>query len=160
MDTLRKTGLLGLITVAIAALLSAHTAYAADGIIVLNREVQPRVATHPTDMPDPNPTVVNTNISREVNNMLNGSASGTRVSNELSDNDFAGITSGSSIKSVIMPGGNLTGLSTFSSTASTTQSTGGNDVGHAGGAGAGLSNTINGTIQRGLAPLNMLGGGQ
>ena len=159
MEIIRRTSLLGLISVA-AAICIATPAIAADGIIVLYREVQPRVATHPTDMPDPNPTVVNTNISRDVNNLLNGSASGNRVSAELSDSDFAGVTSGSSIKSTIMPGGNLTGLSTFGTTPTSTQNTGGNDVGHAGGAGAGLSNTINGTIQRGLAPLNMLGGGQ
>lgn len=142
---------------------SAVPVAAQDGIIVLGRQVQPRLATHPTDVPDPNPTVVNTNISREVNSMVNGAASGTRLSAELGDADFATITSGSSITTMIMPGGNLTGFNALGTDQASHQgSTNTGSAGHSGGAGAGsgLGNTINSTVQRGLAPLNMLGGGQ
>ncbi|MBD4432964.1 hypothetical protein GUG90_17660, partial [Xanthomonas citri pv. citri] len=42
-------------------------AHAADGTIVVQRQVQPRVAYRPSMVPDPHPTVVDTNVSAEVN---------------------------------------------------------------------------------------------
>ena len=43
------------------------SAHAGDGVIVLERTVQPHVATRSLMRPDPNPTTVNTNVSsREI----------------------------------------------------------------------------------------------
>ena len=47
-------------------------AHAADGTIVVQRQVQPRVAYRPSMVPDPHPTVVDTNVSAEVNALANG----------------------------------------------------------------------------------------
>lgn len=78
-------------------------AHAADGTIVVQRQVQPRVAYRPSMVPDPHPTVVDTNVSAEVNALANGAASGNTVSRELGDADFAIVTSGSGIRSMILP---------------------------------------------------------
>lgn len=135
---------------------------AQDGIIVLGRQVQPRLATHPTDIPDPNPTVVNANISRQVVSTVNGSLSSANMGGELADSDFANITTGSSINSMVMPNGSLPGFNALGTDQSNHQgATNTGSAGHSGGnAGSGLGNTINSTVQRGLAPLNMLTGGQ
>ncbi len=77
-------------------------AHAADGTIVVQRQVQPRVAYRPSMVPDPHPTVVDTNVSAEVNALANGAASGNTVSRELGDADFAIVTSGSGIRSMIL----------------------------------------------------------
>ncbi len=62
---------------------------------------------------------------------------------------------------MILPGGNLPAMTTTQANISNT--VGNVNAGHSsggGGAGAGLSNQINGAIGRGLAPLQMLGGGR
>ncbi|ANP57478.1 MULTISPECIES: hypothetical protein [Pseudomonas] len=134
-------------------------AHAADGTIVVQRQVQPRVAYRPSMVPDPHPTVVDTNVSAEVNALANGAASGNTVSRELGDADFAIVTSGSGIRSMILTGSALPG---FASQPATVQAVGnlGTTHGAGGGAGAGLAGQINGSLKQGLAPLQMLGGGQ
>ena len=131
-------------------------AHAADGTIVVQRQVQPRVAYRPSMVPDPHPTVVDTNVSAEVNALANGAASGNTVSRELGDADFAIVTSGSGIRSMILPGG------AQPANPATVQAVGnlGTTHGAGGGAGAGLAGQINGSLKQGLAPLQMLGGGQ
>lgn len=119
---------------------------AGDGTIVIQREVQPRIATRPTMRPDPHPLTVNTNPSSEVNRAVNA---------ELSDGDIAGINSGNSITHLLMPDGNLRGLGSSTSTALP-----GIAAGHSGGAGGGISNTVNSALTQGLAPLQMMSGGK
>lgn len=119
---------------------------AGDGVIVIQREVQPRIATRPTMRPDPNPVTVNTNMSREVN---------AAVNTELSDGDIAGINTGSSVTRLMMPDGNLRGLSAVTGSALP-----GVSAGHSGGAGGGISNTVNSALSQGLAPLQMMTGGK
>ncbi|ARU90524.1 hypothetical protein [Pseudomonas sp. M30-35] len=153
-----------LLAVALVMLSSvcATPVLAQDGIIVLGRQVQPRLATHPTDIPDPNPTVVNTNISRQVVSTVNGSLGNAQMGGELADADFANITTGSSINSMIMPNGSLPGFNALGTDQANHQgATNTGSAGHSGGnSGNGLSGTINSTIQRGLAPLNILSGGK
>lgn len=134
-------------------------AHAADGTIVVQRQVQPRVAYRPSMVPDPHPTVVDTNVSAEVNALANGAASGNTVSRELGDADFAIVTSGSGIRSMILPGGALPGFANQPANPATVQAVGnvGTTHGAGGGAGAGLAGQINGSLKQGLAPLQMLG---
>ncbi|WP_448681062.1 hypothetical protein [Pseudomonas nicosulfuronedens] len=121
-------------------------ALAGDGTIVLQRQVQPRVATRPTDIPDPHPVTVNPNISEQVVRQT-GNA-------ELSDSDFAGVTSGSSLQRHILPGGQLVGMDNGAN-----QTLNGNGMGAgAAGGGAGISSSVNRTVQQGLSPLRMLTG--
>ncbi|MFV3371387.1 hypothetical protein ACNFH5_24730 [Pseudomonas sp. NY15435] len=118
---------------------------AGDGTIVLQRVVQPRVATRPTDIPDPNPVTVNPNISEQVVRQT-GNA-------ELSDSDFASVTSGSTLERHILPGGTLVGMDNGSN-----QSLNNGSLGGGMGAGGGISNSVNRTVQQGLSPLRMLTG--
>ena len=127
---------------------SAMPAYAADGIIVITRDVQPRVATRPALVPDPNPRTVNANPSSTVIRATN--------SYELNDADFARITSGSSLQRQMLPGGQLSGLSNSSQASS--HGLPGMRAGHGGGAGSNVSNQINRSLQQGLAPLKILTG--
>lgn len=138
----RIVGLLvGLACVAASAIVP--TANAGDGTIVLQRTVQPRVATEPVMVPDQNPITVNPNISAQVN----------QQTGELNDTDFARITSGSSLQQRILPNGQLVGMDNGAN-----QSLTNNPLGGGGGGGAGISNSVNRTVQQGLSPLRMLTG--
>jgi hypothetical protein len=142
----RIVGILVTLACGAASVPLCPVAQAGDGTIVLQRQVQPRVATRPTDIPDPNPITVNPNISDQIVRQT-GNA-------ELSDSDFAGVTSGSSLQRHILPGGQLVGMDNGSN-----QTLNGNSMGaSAAGGGAGISNSVNRTVQQGLSPLRMLTG--
>ncbi len=127
-------------------------ALAGDGTIVVGRTVQGHMAGRSSFAPDRNPSTVNANPSKQVLSATTG---------ELSDLDIAGVSSGSSITRAMMPGGSLPGLSN-SLGASTSTLGAGASAGHGGG-GSSMAGQINGSIQRGMAPLNNIGsmmGGQ
>jgi hypothetical protein len=118
---------------------------AADGIIIIQRDVQPRNATRRPLVPDPNPLTVNANPSKQV----------ISATNELTDSDISGISSGASIAGIVAQGtgalsGNINGQSQLP----------GLSAGHSAGSGNGVANRINSTIQLGLGGLKMLSGGQ
>nr|WP_277818040.1 hypothetical protein [Pseudomonas putida] len=118
---------------------------AADGIIVITRDVQPRMAIRAPLAPDPNPTTANANPSAYV----------LKQSTELSDGDFANITSGTGISSLITQqtdnlGGNISNQNQLPNLA----------AGRGTGSGNGISNMVNSSVQRGLAPLQILTGGK
>ncbi|KAB5625089.1 hypothetical protein ACCE15_14455 [Pseudomonas parafulva] len=120
-----------------------------NGVIVLNRDVQPRQADRRTGTPDPYPTTANTNESARIQAQTN---------NELTDGDFASVASGSTVSRIFQPdnSGNLRGMGTAQSQL----------PGMPGGSGAGasgansISNTVNQNVQRGMAPLQILTRGQ
>ncbi|MFG0407551.1 hypothetical protein [Pseudomonas sp. 14181154] len=121
------------------------TAQADKGIITITRDVQVRNATIPPLQPDPNPTTVNANPSAYV----------LKQTNELSDGDFAAISSGAGISNMITQqtnnlGGNLGNQNQLPNLA------GGRGTG---GSGNGIANMVNSSVQRGLAPLQILTGG-
>jgi hypothetical protein len=121
---------------------------AGDGVIVIQRTVQGHMAGRSPGV-DPYPTTVNANSSPQI----------MRATSELSDNDIAGISSGSSITRAILPGGNLPGLSNNGGGVGLGA---GSAAGHSGG-GTSLAGQINGSISRGMTPLNNIGsmmGGQ
>jgi len=128
------------------SLLIAGAAQAGDGTIILNRTVQPRMATTPTMVPDPNPVTVNPNISPQVNRL---------TSNELSDNDIAGVSSGTGLAGRVLQNGTLTGSHGIDQTAG--QGLPGMNAGHSG-TGNSISNTVNRSVSQGLAPLRILTG--
>ncbi|AEJ13083.1 MULTISPECIES: hypothetical protein [Pseudomonas] len=121
------------------------TAQADNGIIVITRDVQTRNAMVPPLRPDPNPTTVNANPSAHI----------LKQTNELSDGDFANISSGAGISTLITQqtnnlGGNLNNQSQLPNLAG----------GRGTGSGNGISNMVNSSVQRGLAPLQILTGGK
>ncbi|QVM89153.1 hypothetical protein JYG34_14040 [Pseudomonas entomophila] len=120
--------------------------YADNGIIVITRDVQPRIATTRPMAPDPYPTTANANPSAHI----------LTQTNELSDGDFASISSGSGISSLITQqtnnlGGNISTQSQLPNLA------GGRG---AGSGGNGISNMVNSGVQKGMGALNILTGGQ
>ena len=123
----------------------SFTAQADNGIIVITRDVQTRNAMVPPLRPDPNPTTVNANPSAHI----------LKQTNELSDGDFANISSGAGISTLITQqtnnlGGNLNNQSQLPNLAG----------GRGTGSGNGISNMVNSSVQRGLAPLQILTGGK
>ncbi|WGV20600.1 MULTISPECIES: hypothetical protein [unclassified Pseudomonas] len=123
----------------------SFTAQADNGIIVITRDVQTRNAVVPPLRPDPNPTTVNANPSAHI----------LKQTNELSDGDFANISSGAGISTLITQqtnnlGGNLNNQSQLPNLAG----------GRGTGSGNGISNMVNSSVQRGLAPLQILTGGK
>ncbi|MEX5506154.1 hypothetical protein Q1J61_20400 [Pseudomonas putida] len=121
------------------------TAQADNGIIIIKRDVQVRNATIPPLIPDPSPTTVNANPSAYV----------LKQTNELSDGDFASISSGAGISNMITQqtnnlGGNLGNQNQLPNLS------GGRGTG---GSGNGIANMVNSSVQRGLAPLQILTGG-
>ena len=139
----------------LAIAMFAAVAQAVDGEVILTRDVQPRIATRPALVPDPNPVVVQLDQSPLVNSMVN---SGVSVG-ELGDGDFSQVSSGQSVmmRALQLP---VNTLSLDSKSASAAQGVpniaGGNIAG--GVSGSGISNQINKSLQQGWAPLKMLTG--
>jgi len=103
------------------------------------------MATRAPLAPDPYPTTANANPSAYV----------LKQSTELSDGDFANITSGTGISSLITQqtdnlGGNISNQNQLPNMA----------AGRGTGSGNGISNMVNYSVQRGLAPLQILTGGK
>nr|WP_189665413.1 hypothetical protein [Pseudomonas oryzicola] len=120
------------------------TAQADKGIIIITRDVQTRNATVPPLIPDPNPTTANANPSAQV----------LRQTSELSDGDFASISSGAGISTLITQQSNNLGGNLGNQTQLPNLS-----GGRGTGSGNGISNMVNSSVQRGLAPLQILTGG-
>jgi hypothetical protein len=118
---------------------------AENGIIIITRDVQTRNAMRPPLVPDPNPTTVNANPSAHI----------LKQTNELSDGDFAGISSGSGISSMITQQTNNLGANISNQTQLPNLA-----GGRATGSGNGISNMVNSSVQKGLAPLQILTGGK
>lgn len=134
---------------AIGALLIAADLCAADGTIVIQRELQPRVAFRPTMVPDPNPVSVNPNVSAQINQQLRGM--------ELDDSDFAHVTSGQRLGNSPLAEGQLPGLEGAASSGPSSARLPGVSAGRTGN---GISGQVNRSVQRGLAPLQKLSGGR
>jgi len=132
-----------LISCVLSTSVSLPVLAADDGVIVIQRQVQP-YAIGRSRGTDPYPTTVNANPSAAIYRASNG---------ELSDNDFAGVSSGVSITRSIMPNGDLAGLT--NTNAGGIGLGAGSAAGHSGG---GIAGTVNGAVSSGLAPLNNLGG--
>ncbi|MDZ3992317.1 hypothetical protein [Pseudomonas sp. Teo4] len=120
-------------------------AQADNGIIVITRDVQPRMAIRAPLEPDPNPTTANANPSAYV----------LKQTSELSDGDFANITSGTGISSLVTQQTNNIGGTIGNQTQLPNMA-----AGRGTGGGNGISNMVNSSVQRGLAPLQILTGGK
>ncbi|MNI44674.1 hypothetical protein D3C73_990600 [compost metagenome] len=114
-----------------------------NGIIIIKRDVQVRNATIPPLVPDPNPTTVNANPSKQV----------LAQTNELSDGDFAGVASGAGISRLVTQntnnlGGNISTQNQLSNL----------PAGRSGNSGSGIANMVNSNVQQGLGALRILTG--
>lgn len=131
----------------IGALIIVNDAWAGDGTIVIQREVQPRVAFRPTMVPDPHPVSVNPNVSSQVNHQMRGL--------ELNDSDFAHVTSGQRLNGTNLAEGHLPGLESPAGARLP-----GLSAGRASSGGNSISSQVNRSVQKGLAPLQNLTGGR
>lgn len=118
-----------------------------NGIIVLDRDVQP-VHFGRNGGKDPYPTTVNANPSERINQAT--------ASTELSDGEFAGVASGSTIRNTLNPNTGVQGLNVVTNP----NGMPGMNARHGGGSGGAISGTINRSLSSGLAPLGRLAGGQ
>ncbi|KAA0961706.1 hypothetical protein [Pseudomonas sp. ANT_H12B] len=114
-----------------------------NGIIIIKRDVQPRMATRAPVIPDPSPTTVNANPSQHV----------LRQTNELSDGDFANVASGAGISRLVTQntnnlGGNITTQNQLSNL----------PAGRSGNSGNGIANMVNSNVQQGLGALKIITG--
>ena len=146
-----KTALTCLLLIgsATSAVISVSVQAEGNGVIVLNRDVQPIPIGRSAPGKDPYPTTVNANPSGRIQQAM--------TSTELNDGEFASVASGSSIRgNVATPNSSMPGLNTL------TNSNGlpGMSGGHGGGAGGSISNTVNRAMGAGLAPLTRMAGGQ
>ncbi|WP_434650951.1 hypothetical protein [Pseudomonas sp. D1-2] len=132
---------------ATAATLSLPAQAEGNGVIVLDRDVQP-VHIGRNGGKDPYPTTVNANPSDRINQAT--------ASTELSDGEFAGIASGSTIRNTVNPNTGVQGLNVVTNP----NGLPGMSAGHGGGSGGAISGTINRSLSSGLAPLGRLAGGQ
>ncbi len=120
--------------------LQAGVLQAADGDVIITREVQPRVATRAALVPDPNPLSVNPGRS-----VVDATA-------ELGDSDFASVSSGLALPQQLL--GHSLGNHVQTPLQ---QSVPGLGASHSGGAGSGVAAQVNRSVQQGLRPLQMLG---
>lgn len=120
-------------------------ASAEDGVIVTGRNVQGFHVGRPAFGADPYPATANANPGKQILRATTG---------ELSDSDFASVSSGAGITRVILPNGELPGLGNTLGSRSADLGTGA-AAGHAGG--SSLGGQISGSIERGMAPLNAIG---
>ncbi|WP_030130300.1 hypothetical protein [Pseudomonas sp. QTF5] len=114
-----------------------------NGIIIIKRDVQPRMATRAPVMPDPSPTTANANPSKQV----------LRQTNELSDGDFASVASGAGISRLVTQNtnnlsGNITNQTQLSNL----------PAGRSGNSGNGIANMVNSNVQQGLGALRVVTG--
>jgi hypothetical protein len=118
-------------------------AQADNGIITIKRDVQVRNAVTPPLIPDPSPTTVNANPSKQI----------LAQTNELSDGDFASVASGASISRMVVQGtdnlgGNISNQTQLSNLPG----------GRTGNGGSGIANMVNSNVQQGLGALKLITG--
>ncbi len=114
-----------------------------NGIIIIKRDVQPRNAMIPPMVPDPDPTTANANPSQQI----------LRQTNELSNDDFANVSSGAGINRLVVQGTNNLGGNI------TTQTQLSNlPAGRSGNSGNGIANMINSNIAQGMGALKIITG--
>ena len=137
-----------LIGSAASTILSFNVQAEGNGVIVLNRDVQP-IPIGRSGGKDPYPTTVNANPSGRIDQAM--------TSTELNDGEFASVASGSSISgNIVTPTANMPGMNVLTNP----NGLPGMSAGHGGGGGGTISNTINRSLSTGLAPLTSMAGGQ
>ena len=131
---------------ALSSVLSLPVQAEGNGVIVLERDVQPRAIGRQPLAKDPYPTTVNANPSARI-----VQTTGT----ELSDGDFAGVNSGyRAIHQNVVPNPNSgAGINVLTNP----NGLPGMSAGHGGGSGNAISGTITRSINIGLSPLTNMG---
>ena len=138
-----------LLASAFAVLLSGPVSADNEGQIIVMREVQPRAATRPPLVPDPNPRVVKTSPEAYVSGGI-----GNAITNgELDDSDFAHVNSGMAASQRMLTGSSGPLQQTGISNQRVTSATSGIGGKAGGGGGGGIAGTVNQGVQQGLRPL-------
>ncbi len=145
MGTIEKgTTRLLMLGCALSSVLSLPVHAEGNGVIVLQRDVQPRAIGRQPFAKDPYPATVNANPSAQVIQATN---------HELSDGDFAGVSSGTINRNIVPSANSGAGLNVVTNP----NGLPGMQSGHGGGSGNAISGTITRTINIGLSPLTNMG---
>lgn len=143
--------------VAVIALLAGAAAVlpatAADGDIIIGRDVQIRAATRKELVPDPNPQLVNPKPNRVIESGLRGN----RLVGELDDSEFAAVSTGTRLTTQLL-GSQIPSVNQNPTLSAQHPGVSGhNPVGHSGaGALGNVDSQINRSVQQGLRPLQIL----
>lgn len=131
---------------ALSSVLSLPVQAEGNGVIVLQRDVQPRAIGRQPFAKDPYPTTVNANPSARIVQT---------TGNELSDGDFAGVNSGYRVinQNVVPSPNSGAGINVLTNP----NGLPGMSAGHGGGSGNAISGTITRSINIGLSPLTNMG---
>lgn len=144
-------------TLAVIALVAGASlvlpAIAAEGDIIISREVQPRAAVRKELAADPNPQLVNP----KPNAVIEIGLRGNRAIGELDDNEFAAVITGTRLSNELLS--SQIKVADPGAAASVLRSAGAghNVVGHGGSGELGnIDDRINHSVQQGLRPLQIL----
>lgn len=136
----------------LAGALVVLPASAADGDIIISRDVQPRPATRKELAPDPNPRVVNPKPNSVINSGLRGNRMG-----ELDDSEFAAVTSGTRLTGQLLSNQMPRAHQPPSDIGRHVGAVGQNPVGNGGGGALGnVEGQVNRSVQQGMRPLQIL----
>lgn len=134
----------------ISGLIFASSVLAADGDIIILREVQPRSATRPPLVADPNPQVVNPKPNAVLDQAMG----------ELTDGDFAAVTGGHGLRQQGMPAPRevLIAERGFQPGSGAGALPASRAAGHSGSGLGAVAGQVNRSLQQGLRPLQGLNG--
>jgi len=143
-------------TLAVIALVAGASlvipAIAAEGDIIISREVQPRAAVRKELAADPNPQLVNP----KPNAVIEIGLRGNRAVGELDDNEFAAVITGTRLSTGLLSS-QIRVADPAAGSVPLAVGAGHNVVGHGGSGGLGnIDDRINHSVQQGLRPLQIL----
>ncbi|MBL4835880.1 MAG: hypothetical protein JKY26_18165 [Pseudomonas sp.] len=144
-------------TLAVIALVAGASlvipAIAAEGDIIISREVQPRAAVRKELAADPNPQLVNP----KPNAVIEIGLRGNRAVGELDDNEFAAVITGTRLSTGLLSSQIRVADPVVAGSVPLSVGAGHNVVGHGGSGGLGnIDDRINHSVQQGLRPLQIL----
>lgn len=137
----------------LAGAAAVSSAFAADGDIIISRDVQTRIATRKELTPDPNPQLVNPKPNAVIDTGLRGN----RLVGELDDSEFAAVSTGTRLTTQLLSTQLPSANQSPALNAQHPGVSGHNPVGHSGGGALGnVDSQINRSVQQGLRPLQIL----
>lgn len=136
----------------VSALIVSSPVMSADGDIIISRQVQPRAAARIDLVPAADPRLVNTKPGAAAGNgLLTRDSAG-----ELSDSDFASVSSGTRLTQQLLASPMTVDPSTGSAAPGHVADAGIGAVGHGSGAVGNLGGLVTRSVQQGLLPLQVL----
>ncbi|MDI1303043.1 MAG: hypothetical protein PSX71_14150 [bacterium] len=140
------------IWICVSALIASSPAISADGDIIISRQVQPRAAARVDLVPAADPLLVNAKPGAATGSSLltRGSAG------ELSDSDFASVSSGARLTRQLLVSPVAADHATGSASPGRQADAGIGTIGHGSGAVGNVGDLVTRSVQQGLLPLQVM----